>query len=304
MTAVRIGLEPASVRSYLGSAIEAGGGVVTPVAECEGLVWADPRDSAGLRAALDANPAVRWVQLPFAGIEPFVPVLDHDRIWTAAKGVYAEEVAEHALAMALAGLRNLVGYARQDEWSKPVGRNLLGANITILGGGGITTSLVRMLGPFGCDITVLRRSAEPFPGAQRTGTLDELDEVLTGTDVLFIALALTAETTGVIDAGRLAQLPEHAWIVNVGRGRHIVTEDLVAALSADRIGGAALDVTDPEPLPADHPLWALPNCLITPHTANTPEMAVPVLARRVTENVRRFAAGEELLGIVDIDAGY
>ncbi|MFP4513514.1 MAG: NAD(P)-dependent oxidoreductase, partial [Acidimicrobiales bacterium] len=99
-------------------------------------------------------------------------------------------------------------------------------------------------------------------------------------------------------------MADHAWLVNVARGRHVVTDDLVAALRDGAIGGAGLDVTDPEPLPPEHPLWSLPNVLITPHVGNTPEMGVPLLAARVTENVRRFAAGEDLLGIVDVDLGY
>ena len=119
-----------------------------------------------------------------------------------------------------------------------------------------------------------------------------------------LALALTPETEGLFDARRLALLPSHAWIVNVARGGHIVTDDLVAALRAGTIGGAGLDVTDPEPLPDGHPLWALPNCIITPHVGNTPEMAVPLLAARVEENVRRYLAGEDLLGTVDSSAGY
>ena len=99
-------------------------------------------------------------------------------------------------------------------------------------------------------------------------------------------------------------MEEHAWLVNVARGRHIVTDDLVEALRDGVIGGAALDVTDPEPLPADHPLWSLPNCIITPHVGNTPEMARPLLAERVTANVRRFAQGAELIGLVDTELGY
>ena len=99
-------------------------------------------------------------------------------------------------------------------------------------------------------------------------------------------------------------MERHAWLVNVARGRHVVTDDLVTALRDGVIGGAGLDVTDPEPLPDGHPLWSLPNCIITPHVGNTPEMAVPLLAERVAANVRRFAAGEELLGPVDADLGY
>lgn len=128
--------------------------------------------------------------------------------------------------------------------------------------------------------------------------------MVTHSDLVVLALALTPETEGVIDRAALGHMPKNAWLVNVARGKHVVTDDLVAALKQRSIGGAALDVTEPEPLPPDHPLWSLPNCIITPHTANTPEMAVPVLTRRITENVRRFANGEELVGLVDVDAGY
>jgi phosphoglycerate dehydrogenase-like enzyme len=95
-----------------------------------------------------------------------------------------------------------------------------------------------------------------------------------------------------------------SWLVNVARGAHVVTGDLVAALRDGRIGGAALDVTDPEPLPPGHPLWELPNCLITPHVGNTPEMGLPLITERVRTNVARFAAGEPLEGLIDVDLGY
>ena len=99
-------------------------------------------------------------------------------------------------------------------------------------------------------------------------------------------------------------MDESAWLVNVARGPHVDTDALVAALRAQAIAGAALDVTDPEPLPDGHPLWDLPNCLITPHTADTIEMVMPLLAERIRTNVARFAAGQELVGLVDADAGY
>ena len=96
----------------------------------------------------------------------------------------------------------------------------------------------------------------------------------------------------------------HACLVNVARGRHVVTDDLVEALRSGVIGSAGLDVTEPEPLPPDHPLWVLPNCIVTPHAGSTREMSIPLLSERVRENVRRFTLGEELLGLVDVDAGY
>ena len=123
-------------------------------------------------------------------------------------------------------------------------------------------------------------------------------------DLVVLALALTPETTGFFGRPQLEAMASHAWLVNVARGRHVVTADLVDALAAGSIGGAALDVTEPEPLPEGHPLWALPNCLITPHTANTYEMAIPLLSARIADNVRRFRAGEPLLGPVSPDLGY
>lgn len=270
----------------------------------DGVVWTDAKDAAGLRQVLERYPKIPWVQLPWAGIEPFVHVLDTERTWTCGKGVYAEPVAEHALMLALAGLRGLGTYARADRWTRPRGENLLGSRVVVLGGGGITESLLRLLAPFRGDVTVVRRDPVPVAGASRTVGLDGLDDALAGARVLFLALALTAETTGIIDGRRLRLLAPDGWVVNVARGAHVVTDDLVEVLAEGAIGGAALDVTDPEPLPPGHPLWSLDNCLITPHVGNTPEMAVPLLAERVRANVARFVASEPLIGLVDVEAGY
>jgi phosphoglycerate dehydrogenase-like enzyme len=119
-----------------------------------------------------------------------------------------------------------------------------------------------------------------------------------------LAVALTPQTRGLIGRAELAAMKPDAWLVNVARGAVVDTAALVEALQREQIGGAALDVTDPEPLPAGHPLWDLPNCLITPHTADTPEMTQPLLAARITENVRRLAAGQELIGQMDPALGY
>jgi phosphoglycerate dehydrogenase-like enzyme len=152
--------------------------------------------------------------------------------------------------------------------------------------------------------TVVRRTAEPLPGAGTVVTPDRLHAALAAADVVVLAVALTPETTGMIDASALAAMRDTALLVNVARGRHVVTDDLVAALEAGAIKGAGLDVTDPEPLPDGHPLWAMPNVIITPHVANTPEMGRHELGIRLRENIRRFTAGEPLLGPVDPDAGY
>ncbi len=302
--APRIHLGPDPAPDWLAEAVIAGGAQLVPVDDAEAIVWADARKVDALASALDDADGIRWVQLPFAGIENFVDHLDHDRVWTCGKGVYAEPVAELALTLGVAGLRNVGVYARASAWSGPAGRNLLNGNVTILGGGGITESLVRLLQPWNCRITVVRSQVQAMDGVDDVLEADRYADALPGADLVVLALALTPDTEAMFGAEEFALMEDHAWIVNVARGRHIVTDDLVDALRHGTIGGAALDVTDPEPLPADHPLWSLPNCIITPHVGNTPEMAKPLLAERVTENVRRFGRGEELLGLVDVDAGY
>ncbi len=298
-------VEPRGTRSWLDGAVETGGGQVTAPDEASGLVWGHHADPEGLEALLDAHPDLAWVQLPWAGIEVYLDTVRRhgDRTWTCGKGVYADPVAEHALALALAGFRGLPAYAGRTTWSKQFGKNLLGARVVVLGAGGITESFLRLLEPFGCDVTVVRRRPDNVEGARVVG-LDQLDDALAGAELLVLALALTPESRGIIDGRRLRLLAPDAWVVNVARGAHVVTDELVEVLAEEAIGGAALDVTDPEPLPDGHPLWAEPRCLITPHTANTIAMAEPLLRARVSENVRRWIAGDDLVGPVDVAAGY
>lgn len=300
----KVALAPEPGPQWLRTAIEDGGGEVVPLDIAEAIVWADAHDPDGLGEALAAAPSARWVQLPFAGIENFLPRLDTGRVWTCGKGVYAGPVAELALALALAGMRGLGSYTRRTSWSAPLGHGLVGGNVTILGGGGIAQALIGLLGPFGCRITVVRRNVEHMEGVDTVVDTGQLADALPGADLVVVALALTEDTDGLIGRHELALMEPHAWIVNVARGRHIVTADLVDALRDGTIGGAGLEVTDPEPLPDGHPLWTLDNCIITPHTGTTPEMSRPLLAARVEANVRRFSAGEPLLGPVDLDAGY
>jgi phosphoglycerate dehydrogenase-like enzyme len=288
----------------MAEAIRAGGGHVVPLAEADGLIWGNPRDADGLAAALKEASRVRWVQLPWAGIEKFVHLIGDDRMWTAAKGVYADPVAELALTLALAGMRGLGTYARAQSWTPPQGSNLINARVTILGGGGITESLLRLLQPYDCHVTVVRNHVQDMEGVDVVLESDLLADALPAADLVVLALALTPETEGIISASELALMEPHAWLVNVARGQHIVTDDLVVALRDGVIGGAGLDVTDPEPLPPGHPLWSMSNCIITPHIGNTPDMAAPLLAARISENVRRFGRDEELVGPVDPELGY
>ncbi len=297
---------PAGVRGYLANAVEAGRGVVSEPGDAVALVWTEAADAGGLGRVLDERPGLRWVQLPWAGIEPYIGVIrSHaERTWTCGKGVYAEPVAEHALALALAGRRGLDHYARATAWSAQRGHNLLGGRVTIVGGGGIAESLLRLLGPFGCNVTVVRRIPRPMAGAARVVGNEQLDDALTGADVVVLAVPLLPSTTGLIDRRRLGLLAPGGCLVNVARGQLVVTGDLVDALGDGTLGSAGLDVTDPEPLPEGHPLWSLPNAIVTPHTANTQEMALPLLSARISDNVGRWIRGEPLVGLVDPIAGY
>lgn len=300
----RIAVAP-SASEPVTAAVRAGGGEVVDLASApEALMWLDPRDVAGLRATVRAAPSVRWVQLPFAGVEELAAALDTSCTWTCAKGVYAEPTAEHALALGLAGLRQLPARARAGSWGPQGATTLYDAPVVVLGGGGITAALLALLEPFRSRVTVVRRSGDPVPGAARTVGPERLDDVLPEAVLVVLALALTPATTGIIGARQLAAMSPSAWLVNVARGAHVDSEALVDALRRGAIGGAALDVTDPEPLPDGHALWDLPNCLITPHTANPWQTAQPLLARRITENVQRFARDQPLLGLVDLTAGY
>ena len=297
---------PVMHEAFAGAVHDAGGEVAgaADLASARAMVWADPYVAHLYPEIIAAAPAVEWVQLPYAGIEPFLDYLDPRLVWTCAKGVYAEPVAEWVMAALLMGLRDFHLFAAADSWCAESGRNLLGARITVLGGGGITRSLLRLLEPWGCQVTVVRRSAEPVQGAARTFTLADVHQAVAGSDAVVVALALTDETRHVVDAALLEAMGSHCWLVNVARGGHVDHGALGAALRAGVIAGAVLDVTDPEPLPDSSELWVMPNCVITPHIGNTREMGLPLITGRVRENVRRWRAGEDLLGLVDISRGY
>ena len=297
---------PVMHEAFAGAVRGAGGEVAgsAGLADARAMVWSDPYAAHLYPEIIAAAPAVEWVQLPYAGIEPFLDYLDPRLVWTCAKGVYADPVAEWAMAALLMGLRDFHLFARAGSWCEESGRNLLGARITVLGGGGITGSLLRLLEPWGCEVTVVRRSPAPVAGAARTLTLARVHEAVAGADAVVVALALTDETRHVVDARLLEAMGPQCWLVNVARGGHVDHGALGAALRAGVIAGAVLDVTDPEPLPDSSELWALPNCVITPHIGNTREMGLPLIAGRVRENVRRWLAGEDLLGLVDMSLGY
>jgi len=300
---IKLAVEPDNWRrEKLVEAVVTAGASVSPIEEASGLIWADPSRPELLPNLLASN--LEWVQLPFAGIEPFLPMLDDQRIWTCGKGVYSQPVAEHVLGSILALKRGFVTYARKQKWSGPIGETLFGAHVVILGAGGIADDLLPLLSAFDCETTVVRRSQEKKTTATHTATLDDISEILPSADVVVLALALTPATSGIVNSSFLELMSKGAILVNVARGKHVITSDLVGALRSGEILGAVLDVTDPEPLPEGHVLWSLDNCLITPHIGNTPEMGIELLTSRVEENVRRYISGDPLLGQIDLELGY
>lgn len=304
--AVKVHVGPAS-SPELEQAVRDGGGELTPASEASVAVLfgAGPE-----RFGEVDHPGLEWVQLPAAGVESWVEsgALRDGVTFTSAAGCYADTVAEHAFALMLAGARKLHVEARADSWARPEGiGTLFGSTVGIVGAGGIGRALIRLLEPFGARVLAVNRSGRPVDGAARTSPAEDaaaLRELLSTSDFVVVAAPSTSATSRLIDERALALMQPHAWLVNVARGSLVDTDALLRALAAERIGGAALDVTDPEPLPDGHPLFREPRALISPHCANPPDLLVPALARRVRENVQRWITGRPLLAVIDPKAGY
>jgi len=305
-----IAVLPSAPNAFV-EAVVAGGGEVRDIdASTRGVVWLSEKRADELRGLLRAHPQIGWVQLPWAGVDAFADLLSDyadgsGPVFTSAKGAYSEPVAEHAVTLAQAVLRELAPKARHAQWAQQrTGQSLYGRRVVLVGAGGIAAEVLRLLAPYRVHVTVVRRTAAPMVGADETVTADALHEVLPRAEVLILAAAATSASRHLIGERELALLPEGAGLVNIARGALVDTAALVRALASGRLAGAGLDVTEPEPLPPDHALWGEPRCLITSHSADTPEMTAPLLAQRVTENVRGFLGDGRLVGLVDPAAGY
>lgn len=302
----RLHIMPEGAPELLTGLREQGAEIVGADEQPEGIIVTGMFKKLNLTEVLEANPQVRWVQLPSAGIELYSEILTRfpDLTWTSAKGSYAQPVGEHALALTLAALRGLKSRALATSWGTEGGISLNGLRCVVVGGGGVAAEIVRLYKAFDTEVTVVRRTTEPVEHADTTVAFEGLDEALKGAHVVALAAAATPATRHLLNAERFALLAEGAVVANVGRGSLVDQAALVDALSTGTLRGAGLDVTDPEPLPETDPLWSLENCLITPHTADTTEMVVPLLRERILANHRRFSAGEPMLGLVDPAQGY
>jgi len=308
MAGVPVAVLPRAVPGLDEALREAGADVVEP-GEAEAIVWTSPGDADELAALLE--PRHRWIALVIAGIERWLAsgLVDGSRVWTCARGVYADGVAEHGLALILAGARRLPASARAREWRRIPGERLRGATVTVLGAGAIGRRLAQLLAPTGARLVAVTRRGLPVAGFAETVRVSDLPGALAGTRFLVISAPLTPQTMGMVDGAMLDALGPAGAVVNLSRGEIVDTDALVERLQTGRLCAALLDVTDPEPLPAGHPLWALDNVLVTPHVANPNDgdpwdSHLPELLDHLASNVRAFGSGRPLSGVVDVDAGY
>lgn len=297
-------MEPKSFPEYLQAVADTGGQVVPLSKEVRALIWLDYSAPCALAEILDANPQIEWVQLPFAGVDAFSQIIKRPIRFTSAKGSYREPVAEHALALSLALMRIIPERVRTNTWGRQFADSLYESNILILGGGGITEELLKLLTPFRARVTVVRKRPANMSGAHKVVALSQLETELPNSDLVILAAALTAETRHIFDAKKFDLMKSSAYLVNIARGPIINTDDLVKALNNESIAGAAVDVTEPEPLPDGHPLWSAKNIIITPHSADTRKQVVRLFSDRIRENVRAYITGSGWVGEVDPELGY
>lgn len=265
---------------------------------------------------LDAGAELVWIQIYWAGVERCLEqelLASGTVVLSNMQKMSSPAIAEHAIIMGMSLSRMLPSYGRimdKGEWKSWGGdiagkmRPVAGRNLLVVGLGGIGSEVARLGHAMGMSVSGTRNSSRSGPDyVDYVGLSNELHELAGKADIIVSALPLTDSTRGIFDAEFFAAVKPGAIFVNVGRGASVVTDDLMAALDNGQVGGAGLDVTDPEPLPAEHPLWQYHNVIITPHVAGaggTQERHGVLLQ----ENLRRFIAGEKLLNVVDPERGY
>ncbi len=264
---------------------------------------------------LRVAPQLRWVQAGGAGVERYLadPALrDNQRIVFAnMKATHGPAIADHAFAMLLTLTRRLRFHEdalRRQRWDRGSSLRpeaLHGKTMLVVGLGGIGHEVARRARGFGMTVLATTRSPKPVPDyVDRLGLAADFEAMLPQADVVAICVPLTPETAGMFGRGEFAAMKKGSYLINVARGRICDSAALAAALVSGHLGGACLDVTDPEPLPAGHALWKAPNLVLTPHVSGRAEATHERKRVLFAENMRRFAAGEGLLNVVDKAAGY
>lgn len=262
-----------------------------------------------------AGKSIRWIQLTSAGVEHCVAVpgvRERDILVTNMQRIGGPIIAEHVMAMTLAFSRGLDIYIpaqAQREWRRATAQGRMsvvdGKTMLVVGLGGIGSEVARRAHALGMRVIATRASGRTGPEyVSYVGLPDELAKLAGEADFVVNTAPLTPQTTGIFDAAFFAKMKPGAYFINVARGGSVVTSALVDALNNRKIAGAGLDVTDPEPLPPDHPLWQAPNVIITPHVANDSDLGFDAQIAVIEENLRRYAAGERMLSVVDVSRGY
>lgn len=267
-------------------------------------------------AFLEKASKLVWIHCLSAGVDRFVSmpgIADNDKlILTNSRAAHGPAIADHAIGMLLSLTRNLRYYqAEQDKsrWSRGAtpapSIALQGRTMLVVGIGGIGTEIAQRAHGFGMKVIATRRTDTPAPDyIARVGKPADLLAMLPEADVIAVCVPLTPETEHLLNAEAFAAMKPGSYLINIARGKVIDTDAMIAALKSGTLAGACLDVTDPEPLPADHPLWKLPNVIITPHVASDATLTDERIDALLIENIRRFGAGEPLLNTVDKQAGY
>lgn len=265
---------------------------------------------------LAAGRDIRWIQAYSAGVERCVSVpavRERNVLLTNMQRVAGPVMAEHVVAMMLAFARGLHFYIPERmaaRWTaeRPASVRMLtleGKTLLVVGLGGIGTEVARRAHALGMRVTAIRASGREGPEfVAYIGLPDELRKLAGEADFIVNTTPLTPATTGLFDAGFFSAAKPGAFFVNVGRGRSVVQAELVAALKSGRLAGAGLDVTDPEPLPAESPLWQMQNVIITPHVSADSDLGNEARFAIAIENLRRYVAGERMLSVVDVARGY
>lgn len=257
---------------------------------------------------------LKWCQSISAGVDHFVKsgVFESGKVLlTNSSGAYGRVISEHIIMVTLMMLRRMPEYLRitsEREWRMHLKiRSIAGSKIAILGTGDIGSTTASKFKALGASRVIgFNRSGRKPDAFDAVYRMSEFTEHIKDIDVVAICLPGTPDTVGIMNADRIAALPEKAILVNTGRGSEVDQDALIDALNEGRIAGAALDVVTPEPLPKDHPLWEARNCLITPHCSGDYglQYTIDTSVDFFCENLRRYACGEELIKLVDPHVGY
>jgi phosphoglycerate dehydrogenase-like enzyme len=242
-----------------------------------------------------AMPRLQIVQLLTAGYESALPYLPAGVTLCNAAGVHDASTAELAMGLAIASMRGIDDFARampEGRWTSSRRLALADSRVVVIGAGGVGQAIARRMEPFETEVVLVGRTARPGVAG-----MAELPTLLTNADIVILAVPLTDETRRLVDDSFLTRMKDGALLVNVARGGVVDTDALVRHVSIGRIR-AALDVTDPEPLPADHPLWRIPGVLISPHVGGNSSAFLPRARRLVAGQLRRWAAGEPVEHVV------